>query len=194
MALTRNCAVDRHLLGQGLTATDVGSDGNCFFRAVSVCVYGNESRHALLRHEVAQHIAGHSQTIFADFCNEVASPSYYKMLAADVFADGVWPGENVIKATADYFRRNLHVFTAASNTPLLYSPSTSSDLPSIFLAFYEPGHYKAVVSSSSSSAPLGELSSSADAHVTPVVPIWDTRAAVTNTSASLDKQGNELGR
>ena len=135
--------LNAQLLHNHLTTTDVIGDGNCFFRALSVCLYGHENEHTTLRSSVANHLR-------ATIVN-VSSPDSDALLraVADVARDGSWVGEDVIAATAEYLQRIIHVYFAASSaSPRIYSPlhqssqcSTSSPL---LVAFYEPGHFRSV--------------------------------------------------
>ena len=65
----------------------------------------------------------------------------------DVSTNKVWVDEDVIVATADYLQRQIYIFVAASSaSPLVYS--LTKVLPHcclIQLAYYEPGHYRAIL-------------------------------------------------
>ena len=63
--------------------------------------------------------------------------------------DGVWAGEEVLRAAASNLSRTIHVYSGVGITwPLVYQPvgetCVTSLLP-VILAFYEPGHYMAAV-------------------------------------------------
>ena len=116
-------------------------DGNCFYRAVSVSLYGDQNNYSTLRKSIANFIVSmQTGTSFADF-------ESLRQLAANVSKDGTWAGEDVIVVTANYLQRQIHVyFASVTASPLKYSPQLAT-LPStlpILIAFYEPGHYRAV--------------------------------------------------
>ncbi len=140
--LTRNAAVMYQLTAEHLRAIDVEGDNNCYYRALAVCLYGNERRHASLRATVARHIGKQADTA------SLADGAVLRKRAADVACDGHWPGEDVIVATANSLQRTIQIYLAAgANSPRLYSPQPASGkvMPPLKLAFLEPGHYNAVV-------------------------------------------------
>ena len=53
----RNSALEAQLAAKSLKSINVCGDGNCFFRALSMSLYGDESAHAQLRTSIAQHLA-----------------------------------------------------------------------------------------------------------------------------------------
>ena len=64
---------------------------------------------------------------------------------------GSWAGEEAILAAADFLKSEVHVYIAtAASSPLVNKPTSVaasgvSNRP-VSIAFYEPGHYKSVVS------------------------------------------------
>ncbi len=55
-------------------------------------------------------------------------------------------GEDVILLVATYLKRDVYIYTANDKmSPLIYKPkSTMPSLPPMLMAFYEPGHFRAV--------------------------------------------------
>ena len=117
------------------------------FIALSVCLYGHQCNHDNLRKSVAAYIRSLAATATAD--KRVAL-----IQRADVAAkDGVWITEDIILAAAEYLHRIINIYISAKQfSPLVYSPSFGSNCESIVVAFYEPGHYMAVVKNASTSA------------------------------------------
>ncbi len=105
-----------------------------------MCLYGHQDNHGNLRTSVANYIRSLAETAAAD--KRVAL-----IQRADIAAkDRVWVTEDLIMAAAEYLHRNIHIYISAKqSSPLVYSPSSGSNYESIFVAFYEPGHYMAVV-------------------------------------------------
>lgn len=48
--------LDIQLSSIGLTSVDVMGDGNRFYRAACIVLYGDNNRHVTLRHDVAAHM------------------------------------------------------------------------------------------------------------------------------------------
>lgn len=143
----RNRALERQLADVHLRAIDVGGAGNCFFLSVSFGLHGDEKHHAAVRASIAQFIRKQA---------EAAQPNDRAILlkrAADVSRDGFWPGEDVIVATAQCLQRPLHVYAAVGDSPLVYLPLSAppKNVLPLKIAFMEPGHYNAVVSTLSTS-------------------------------------------
>lgn len=55
--VSRNASVDKQLNDNGFKSVDVGRDGNCYFRALSLVLYGNENNYDTLRQAIMQHLA-----------------------------------------------------------------------------------------------------------------------------------------
>ncbi len=146
----RNAVVDGQLRAEGLRAVDVIGDGNCYFRAVSVCLYNNESCHLALRKSIVNHILELASTgnALPGVSMDVEDPSVRQELDR-MMRSGTWAGEDMIAATAAFLRRPVHVYTFTSMcdaSPLIYpSPAQqTADVHPIRVAFYLPGHYRAV--------------------------------------------------
>jgi hypothetical protein len=150
----RNTAVDRLLADSGFTALNVLGDGNCYFRAVSVNLHKTEDEHLNLRKSIVNHVfqLAESGKTLPGISMDISDASVCKQLNS-LGKAGTWAGEEMIMATADYLRRPVHIFTfssVANSSPLEYTaPQCDTSLPPVRLAFYFPGHYKAVLGLSS---------------------------------------------
>ena len=150
----RNTNIDDQLRKKNLHSINVRGDGNCFFRAISVFLYSNENHHADLRRAVAESIMLSSS--HDSISTEDATAC--RLRAEYIRQDGNWVGEDIIPVAAEYLKRDIHVFVAFANiSPLVYS-SSSSVLPPVVLAFYEPGHYKSVLLSTRQNDDAGHIS------------------------------------
>ena len=118
---------------------DVISDGNCYFRALSVVLYGREGEFSVLCQSFVEHLKESLST--SSTVNDVHK------YVSDISSDGVWVGEDIIATAADHLQRNIYVYMLTSSTsPLVYSPQTTDlMLPPICIAFYELGHFRAVL-------------------------------------------------
>ena len=92
----RNAAVDKQLDDRGLVSVNVKEDGNCFFRALSVCLHGHENKLAELCNSIAKHLSNHSNDIFADNCNSQANRKVLHGLAASTYIIMVLGLENML--------------------------------------------------------------------------------------------------
>ena len=125
-----------------LQAVEVCGDGNCFFRALSVCLHGHQENHSSLRKLVASHVSKQSDAAHP------ADRAALRRRAQEVAADKFWPGEDIVLAASDYLQRPILVYVAHNtSSPIQYLPSSSiNTLSAISVAFLEPGHYVAVTS------------------------------------------------
>ena len=138
--LSRNAAVYHQLANDYLRAVDVAGDGNCYFRALSFCIHGNQRSHASLRALIASHVKRQAETAATE------DKATLLKRAGDIATDRFWPGEDIVLATAFCLQRAIVVYvTHGSSSPFTYSPLTASSKPPLTLAFFEPGHYMAVV-------------------------------------------------
>ncbi len=125
-------------------AIDVLGDGNCLFRAASIGLYGTESSYDLLRQQVASFIESYGilRGVTSTSPDDGASLSEH---VKNMRTSGVSVGEDTIVALADICCRDIHVYMASTNT-LVYHQSEGLPIASpLRLAFFEPGHYMAVV-------------------------------------------------
>ena len=139
----RNNALEVQLAAKCLMPINVSGDGNCFFRALSMSLYGKESAHVQMRISVAQHLADFGNVIFTSACI-VSLDSVSITKAADAIRQPcAWAGEDIALVAADFLQRDIHVYIASKPvSPLIYTPIRHR-LPKklIRLAFYKPGHY-----------------------------------------------------
>ena len=142
--------MDRQLSANKMKSIDVIEDGNCLFRSLSVCLYNTENEHIKLRQSVIDHIvqlAADGKTL-PSVSMDVADSSVRQQLAK-LRLPGTWVGEDIILTAATFLQRPIHIYNYASkgnSTPLIYSPPASqvTSLSQICLAYYLPGHYRAV--------------------------------------------------
>ena len=142
----RNALVAKRIAGSGMRPVDVKGDGNCFFRSVSVSLTGLESDHSRLRKKIIQYMIDDSGVVNSTS----ASAAKAHLLLENLMRDGVWVGEDVIRATSSCLGRDVRVYSAmGQNSALVYPPACGAAVASaapIQVAFYEPGHYMAVMS------------------------------------------------
>ena len=114
-------------------------------------LYGDESAHAQLRTSIAQHLADFGNLIFTSAGIAFSDSASITKAADAIRQPCAWAGEDIALVAADLLQRNIQVYIASESvSPLICSPIRHR-LPEqpIGLAFYEPGHYCALVKSSS---------------------------------------------
>ena len=143
---SRNAIVDKRISSNNLRAVNVVGDGNCFFRSLFVCLSGGESDHNKLRKAISQYMIDSNAHLLADSSSLAAKKALYHLQSMG--KDGVEVGEDVICAAASYLGRPVHVYSSLGHTwPCEYLPGGVTVLAPkpVRLAFYEPGHYMAVL-------------------------------------------------
>ena len=153
--ISRNASGDKQLTLARLKCVNVAGDRNCLFRSLSVYLYNHEDRHSELRSQIVHHMSVNYSAIFPDFCNKstdtdknLIDQKQLQKLKAKLLTNSEWDGEDVIKAAASYLQRDIKVFIlAVESAPLIYTAPSSIGVqtPVCCLAFYEPGHYRAVI-------------------------------------------------
>ena len=123
-------------------------DSNCYFRALSVCIFGHERGYMALR-QVIMWLLSTAGSILAGFIvtdddlqNEVICTHLVQMKKY-----GTWVREKIIDA-AIYLQINFHVYTGCGiNSPSVYHAPHIDAITKfyILLSYYEPGHYIAVI-------------------------------------------------
>ena len=157
-AVLRNAAVQAMLRDMRLMSVNVTGDGNCFYRALSLILHGNEDHHTELRRSIADHLTRNYNCIFnvSDNLTHSGNISIEQHIQR-MRLDGVWAGEEAILAAANFLQRELHVFkyiTSAVASPAVYTPASGSCLGSpLRIAFLEPGHFHAVFDDTNSNKP-----------------------------------------
>ncbi len=153
-ARSRNVMLENNLRQQHYDTVDVVGDGNCFYRAVSYLTSGHENNHSAIRQLVADHIQNNSLLSgVTDISPDDGLPA--KQHIEQLHKHGVAVGEDAILAVVDLYNKELHVYSCKP-TPLVYKPRISTAMcDPLRLAFYEPGHYRAVILSLSSHLNVG---------------------------------------
>jgi OTU domain-containing protein 5 len=139
--------LDAQLTSLGFITQDVDGDGNCLFRAVSYAISGSESGHKSLRASAASFIESSGSILGGLLHTSPDDNSSFTAHLANLRSLGNSVGEDAIIALAEVTQREIHVYAAYVN-PLIYRPTNlKCDQEPVRIAFYEPGHYKAVLHS-----------------------------------------------
>lgn len=112
--LTCSTAIWHQLADKHLSATNVESDSNCYYRFFSVCINGIEVHHASRFANAERHINKQADTAFS------ADNAFLLKRAADIAHDGFWPGEDDNAVMVNCLRHTILVYSSAGNRlPLL---------------------------------------------------------------------------
>lgn len=132
-----------------LQSVDVLGDGNCLFRALSVGLYGDETHHSQLRQHIASHLASNYASLFEVDSSSSVDTESVASCVRHVERVNTEAGQESIVSAADYLQRPIHLYkfvTPPGVTPDVYMPRARKAVhPPIAIAFYEPGHYRAVI-------------------------------------------------
>jgi hypothetical protein len=109
-------------------------------------VDGCDTGHAVLRQQVASHIEASGVLLSGLLDTSPDDGKTFRDHIAALRNNGVEAGQDAILAISEVCQREVHVYMAYMQ-PEKYCPSNGvvSGEP-IRIAFYEPGHYRAVVS------------------------------------------------
>lgn len=131
-----------NLADLGLFIRDVLGDGNCFFRAVSIQLYGTDRYHAFLRYIVCQYMAGNEEEL-APFLSDIDTGSEgFQAYVNNMYTDGTWAGNLEILVTTIVTRRDIRIYQ--EDAPMQDINTNGEDPPSILLA-YNGEHYDTVL-------------------------------------------------
>lgn len=108
-------------------------------------MYGDESHHLELRMRTAAHIAHNYASLFGISSADTASVI---SCARRIESVGTEAGQESIVTAADLLQRPVHLYkfvTTPGCSPEIYSPRICKAIYApIAIAFYNPGHYRAV--------------------------------------------------
>lgn len=89
----------------------VSGDGNCFFRAISVCVFGHEMGHECVRKAICNYMCAHP----TEFVRVTGTVDYIKKERMD--QPGTWGTHIEIEAVATMVNTTVNVYTDTDTPP-----------------------------------------------------------------------------
>ena len=101
----------------GMTVKDVGSDGNCLFRAVAFLINGSEDDHMKFREQTVAWLMENKDIVLpfmggisarVDFHREFGETDYQEYVAK-LRNDGIWGGEESLLALASIYNYEIDV-------------------------------------------------------------------------------------
>jgi hypothetical protein len=123
---------------------DVNGDGNCFYRAACYGLHGSDAFHAELRQELADYVVQQG-SVLGGLVSAANNSLMFSKYVQALLTNGECVGEEAVVALANMCVREVRIYSAHVD-PLVYMPVSGSVTgPPVSLAFFEPGHYRAVV-------------------------------------------------
>jgi len=100
-----------------LQPVETGSDGNCFYRAVSHAIFGTEKLYELVRVRILLDVL-ENDGLYIHFITRADPEDNYDDLVRSLGTLGAYAGDAVIYAASRVLRRPIHVYTDFPNAPL----------------------------------------------------------------------------
>eukprot|EP00882_Tetradesmus_deserticola_P033078 GHRQ01037752.1.p1 GENE.GHRQ01037752.1~~GHRQ01037752.1.p1 ORF type:complete len:203 (+),score=83.91 GHRQ01037752.1:319-927(+) len=100
--------LDRELALLGLRVKQITADGNCFFRALSDQLEGNEHQHSALRARVVGLMQAHED----DYAPFVEDDQSWQAYTSRMKKEGTWAGHIELQAASLLLQANIAVYQA----------------------------------------------------------------------------------
>eukprot|EP00937_MAST-01D_sp_MAST-1D-sp2_P001094 g1094.t1 len=125
----------------GLRELRVAGDGNCQYRALAVCLHGDEQKHG----EVRKKVVAALETRRAAFQEHVVGD--YDAFLARARADKEWGDHVTLQAAADAFQVCILLFAAFTDCAVIQVNPTGVAVTdgTVLLSFYPERHYNALL-------------------------------------------------
>ena len=149
MATAIPCGIPLHV-------QQICGDGNCFFRALSYCLTGNELQHLLLRSLTIEHMKKISDIVEVNFLNSRTLENY--LSSSQMPSNSTWATEVEIYTAAHMLNTNIYIYSIYAQAQqghqwkwLLHSPTLLDHTlqpsnRSIYLYHRNQNHYDVVLS------------------------------------------------
>ncbi|GLI63326.1 hypothetical protein VaNZ11_006243 [Volvox africanus] len=127
------------LAALGLRIKEITGDGNCFFRALSDQLQGDERQHVQIRQRVVSYMVEHQE----DFTPFVEDDESFDSYIARMKKDGVWAGYMEVVAASRCLQANLTIYQAGQpRWRVVNHPEDSA--PMLHLSYHDGQHYNSV--------------------------------------------------
>ena len=136
------------------TIKNIMGDGNCFFRAISFCLSGNENNHLLVRKAIVVHLLKNKNKFENRLRDGFANVSNY-VTKSKVFQNGTWATEMEIMVLANLIETDIYIYDEQNFKWSIFSGKdvqlgkVTSD-KGIYLRHTQGIHYDVVLSVQSS--------------------------------------------
>ncbi|KAG8043880.1 hypothetical protein GUJ93_ZPchr0458g22816 [Zizania palustris] len=124
----------------GLKIIEVTADGNCFFRAMSDQLEGNEEEHMKYRAMVVQYIKEHR----VDFEPFIEDEVPFEKYCDSMLKDGTWAGHMELQAASLLTRRNICIHMLNSPRWYINNFSGPEATSMVHLSYHHGEHYNSV--------------------------------------------------
>ena len=128
--------LEGQLLRIGLRCKQITGDGNCFFRAISDQIHGDEKGHKTIRDAICNHMSQHAE----EFKLFVEDDESWEDYLGRMRKDGTWAGQIELVVASRVFSLKLHIHQHSLPVWVITEPSSSKP---VHLAF-EDDHYNSV--------------------------------------------------
>eukprot|EP00882_Tetradesmus_deserticola_P015984 GHRQ01017049.1.p1 GENE.GHRQ01017049.1~~GHRQ01017049.1.p1 ORF type:complete len:462 (+),score=221.66 GHRQ01017049.1:319-1704(+) len=130
--------LDRELALLGLRVKQITADGNCFFRALSDQLEGNEHQHSALRARVVGLMQAHED----DYAPFVEDDQSWQAYTSRMKKEGTWAGHIELQAASLLLQANIAVYQAGQpRWSITNFPAGSRWL---HLSYHDGEHYNSV--------------------------------------------------
>lgn len=131
------------LSSKGLRIIEMRADGNCLFRALAHCVWGDAERHTSLRASVMQYLVQE-----ADYFSQFVAEDFRRYVCRKR-REGVHGNHLELQAASELFGRPIEVYSYSATPATIIDPYDSPTVPTrevepIRLSFHRGSHYNAV--------------------------------------------------
>eukprot|EP00775_Hariotina_reticulata_P002160 gene2160-2478_t len=130
--------LDRELALIGLRVKNITADGNCFFRALSDQLQGDESGYSSLRGRVVALMKEREE----DFAPFVEDDQSFEAYIARMKKEGVWAGHMELQAASLLLSVNIAVYQAGQ--PRWAITNFPPGSPQLHLSYHDGQHYNSI--------------------------------------------------
>ena len=142
------------LFAKGLKPLDVGSDGNCFFRAVSHQLFQNSNFHQIVRSTAIDYIRSHPE----QFIESIANNSFSEYINT-MSVNGTWAGAIAVQATSDALNCVIDITESALNfnaTTIIHPAIQRAKYTKIHIGHNDELHYVSTTTCSENNSKTSE--------------------------------------
>lgn len=121
-------------------------DGNCLFRALAHQInelFHLTFDHAAIRRDLARYVNEHHQDLNIELAINIQDETGRSRYLKSLYNDGIWAGEEVIIAAANYYIINVNVHQ--KDCMLTYRPEKPAEPVGDINIFFENNHYDSLI-------------------------------------------------
>ena len=167
----------------GLVEHEVGTDGNCLFRALSHQAHGAEEHHGRLRQAAVAHIRDHEDT----YKTTLGSDDDFVKYVSALSTGGFWGDEVALRAVSDSLQWDVVVILSSEGCAFhRYRPTDANSAPpdprpptlrTVFLSYLWPIHYNSLLCRDGNAPGADDMDTILARLTSPVAPDDTSQAA-----------------